>query len=79
MSIDSKQDFRIGQYTLAKVRFSNINLTTVKNNSTLPSTLPAFPQLLPEGPFQGQLTNTLHKAAHSTSAKQSSFFPWAPT
>lgn len=34
VSTESEQEFRIGQYTLAKASFDNINLTTIKNNST---------------------------------------------
>lgn len=36
MSTESEQEFIIGQYTPAKVRFGNISLTTIKNNSTPP-------------------------------------------
>ena len=46
MNTESKQDFRIGQYTLVKVRFGNINLITIKNNSTPPLCLTLTSPLL---------------------------------
>lgn len=46
MSTESEQNFRIGQYILARVRFGNINLTTIKNNSTPPLCLTPTSSLL---------------------------------
>lgn len=46
MSTESEQNFRIGQYILARVRSGNINLTTIKNNSTPPLCLTPTSSLL---------------------------------
>lgn len=60
MSTEFEQDFRIGQYTLARVRFGNISLTTIQNNSTPPlcltptsPLLTAFPSTAEQHPAQG--------------------------